>query len=104
MASNLPPGCRESDIPGSRPEDVAWDKLVEGFYNSLTEEEIATIDCSGTNSLIEKAIKFGMEKQRQDDELSSKEADFYCAEYLRKELLRVIEEAFDQEPKEVFLD
>lgn len=25
MRFNLPPGVRECDIPGNRPEDVAWD-------------------------------------------------------------------------------
>lgn len=27
--SNLPPGVSESDIPGNRPEDLAWDKFFE---------------------------------------------------------------------------
>lgn len=26
---DLPPGVRESDIPGNRPEDVEWDRLFE---------------------------------------------------------------------------
>jgi hypothetical protein len=35
MASNLPPGCRESDIPGNRPEDIAHEKLVEEIETVL---------------------------------------------------------------------
>jgi hypothetical protein len=35
MASNLPPGCRESDIPGNRPEDIAHEKLVDEIESAL---------------------------------------------------------------------
>ena len=27
MASNLPPGVLSADIPGNRPEDIAWEEL-----------------------------------------------------------------------------
>lgn len=45
MSSNLPPGCRESDIPGNRPEDVefesAMEKAEEILYNAkLTPDEL----------------------------------------------------------------
>ena len=26
---NLPPGCSDSDIPGNRPEDIAWESFHE---------------------------------------------------------------------------
>ena len=29
--SNLPPGCRESDIPGNKPEDGKWDAIIDWF-------------------------------------------------------------------------
>lgn len=29
MSWNLPPGVRECDIPGNRPEDEAWDAFYE---------------------------------------------------------------------------
>lgn len=32
-ASNLPPGCSPSDIPGNTPEDEAWDRL----FNDMLE-------------------------------------------------------------------
>ena len=35
MLSNLPPGVTESMIPGNRPEDVRWDKLVEAVFAEL---------------------------------------------------------------------
>jgi len=34
---NLPPGCRECDIPGNRPEDEAWDKFWEDDSGSIKE-------------------------------------------------------------------
>lgn len=30
---DLPPGCRVSDIPGNRPEDEAWEGIVENFFD-----------------------------------------------------------------------
>ncbi len=32
--SNLPPGCRDSDIPGNRPQDTA----AEAFYEALDDK------------------------------------------------------------------
>ena len=26
---NLPPGCKDTDIPGNRPEDIAFEKFIE---------------------------------------------------------------------------
>jgi hypothetical protein len=31
--SNLPPGCRVSDIPGNRPEDAEWEIIYDNFWN-----------------------------------------------------------------------
>lgn len=31
--SNLPPGCRVSDIPGNRPEDVEWEDIMLNFFD-----------------------------------------------------------------------
>ena len=30
-SSNLPPGCSVSDIPGNRPEDARWDRIMEAL-------------------------------------------------------------------------
>lgn len=35
---NLPPGCSVTDIPGNRPQDVAWIRILES---------IAPSDCEG---------------------------------------------------------
>lgn len=37
MAHNLPPGCRTSDIPGNRPEDIALDDALDLFWTRLRE-------------------------------------------------------------------
>jgi hypothetical protein len=68
MLSNLPPGCRECDIPGNRPSDIAWEKYVEGVADELcrirkvkiiddfTDEQLEWIgdkaadECSPTNT------------------------------------------------------
>jgi len=38
---SLPPGCTPSDIPGNRPEDVAWEKFME------KEAEVVFLDFYG---------------------------------------------------------
>lgn len=34
MPSNLPPGCRVSDLPGNRPDDAAYDQFIEELEDS----------------------------------------------------------------------
>lgn len=45
--SNLPPGCRESDIPGNRPEDVVfdrwWDK-IDTYWKDYLDDEVLDED------------------------------------------------------------
>lgn len=38
MASNLPPGVSESDIPGNRPEDVAYEEFWEHLNRKFKEK------------------------------------------------------------------
>ena len=35
MGGNLPPGVTDSMIPGNRPEDIAYEKLVDDIYGAL---------------------------------------------------------------------
>jgi len=35
---NLPPGCRESDIPGNRPIDAAWDNWYDRHIDDCWEK------------------------------------------------------------------
>ena len=60
----LPPGVRASDIPGNRPEDEEWEKLVEGFYRiALSKDERKALNTLShtLESLLEKAIEYGIE-------------------------------------------
>ena len=36
--SFLPPGVNASDIPGNRPEDVAWDRLHEWIDDTFADD------------------------------------------------------------------
>lgn len=38
---NLPPGCSSSDIPGNRPEDIAWEEFLEERYPEIDDEELS---------------------------------------------------------------
>ena len=42
--SNLPPGVSVSDIPGNRPEDDAWDELVESIGTDAAEANMTDTD------------------------------------------------------------
>ena len=45
--SNLPSGCRESDIPGNRPEDVLFDKWwdnMDGYWEDYLTDEVQEED------------------------------------------------------------
>jgi len=45
---NLPPGCNVSDIPGNRPEDLAfeifWENYIDKVYEEWKEEHIPKYD------------------------------------------------------------
>ena len=40
-SSNLPPGVTESMIPGNRPEDIAWEKLLDEIGDSGLDHDEA---------------------------------------------------------------
>ena len=42
--SNLPPGVRDSDIPGNRPEDIAADAFYEAIEDKCREFNCAYPD------------------------------------------------------------
>lgn len=33
--SNLPPGVSDYDIPGNRPEDIEWEKLIDKMMSDV---------------------------------------------------------------------
>lgn len=44
MSSNLPPGVSESDIPGNRPEDIAWEHLHEKIDSDSSDHGLTDMD------------------------------------------------------------
>jgi hypothetical protein len=73
MASNLPPGCRESDIPGNRPEDIAYEKLVDEIESALkpltwqsSDEEFERVT-KDIIKLIDKAYEEGYQTALSDE-------------------------------------
>ena len=44
MASNLPPGCSPSDIPGNRPEDEAWEQVFDAITRDADERGMTPAD------------------------------------------------------------
>ena len=66
--SNLPPGCRESDLPGNRPEDVAWDKYLDEVLDTLA---VLGLDVSELDRQDERFVVDAIEREaawRQDDD------------------------------------
>lgn len=83
MPSNLPPGVNESDIPGNRPEDAYWEKVLDGFYNSLDEKTkpaLLKIGFKEGEEVIEKAIQYGINLGRDEARQEQAERHHYCSE------------------------
>ena len=65
---DLPPGVSPSDIPGNRPEDEAWEKIENAFWENdkncskelWSSFEEAKLD-SDLMDIVDKAIGYGME-------------------------------------------
>lgn len=51
--SNLPPGVRECDIPGNRPEDGEREAMEEWAIQELIDSDLTVDECS-------RAIKIGI--------------------------------------------
>ena len=95
MVSNYPPGVQESDIPGSRPEDAAWEKLIEDFCSSLPEEVkgfiVEKVPWTPTAlSLFEKAIQFGIDIGKKRELENFTEKRFYQEEYFEDRLTSIM--------------
>ena len=82
MASNLPPGVNAYDIPGNRPEDEAWDKIVGEFYG-LHKQLSSMLDNPAVAELVEDAIQFGIDIGKEESEQSHKESEQNQIDYLK---------------------
>lgn len=92
---DLPPGVRVSDIPGNRPEDEMWEKIIDNFFDKdrikkhkgfvISEEEMKLMDelynsdkfSSTVDSYIAQAIEYGMELGRKEQIAVQKENEEY---------------------------
>jgi len=98
--SNLPPGCRVSDIPGNRPEDGIWEAIYDRFYDKerltkthtgvrITEAEYLQMDELYDNpelidvidNYIMAAIEYGMEIGTQQAHDAQEENKYYEAQW-----------------------
>jgi hypothetical protein len=87
---DLPPGVRVSDIPGNRPEDEEWEKILEGFWDSkhCSDElykkfEKATLDSDLVN-VVDKAIEYGIEVGNKQVDTYNQENKYYESEYRQR--------------------
>lgn len=102
--SNLPPGVRVSDIPGNRPEDEAWERIYDKFWDKerlttthigtqITEKEYAEMDKlynSKHNEVIDSyimaAIEYGMEVGQKQADTNSQENRYYETRHITETL------------------
>jgi len=84
FGSDLPPGCRVSDIPGNRPEDEKWDAIISGFWDkerkpehkeALDEAPQVYVD------LIDEAIEYGMDIGMKEEAAIENENKGYLSLY-----------------------
>jgi hypothetical protein len=63
---DLPPGCRLSDIPGNRPEDIAYEKTVERIEDALKPLEPEELHIENIVRLINEAFEQGYQQAVSD--------------------------------------
>jgi len=79
--SSIPPGCKDSDTPGNRPEDAYWEKVIDEFYASLDPELKAWIDAHPLAPIIiEKALQWGIALGREEMRQEQAERHHFCSE------------------------
>ncbi len=84
---DLPPGVSTNMIHGNRPEDEAWEAILNGFWDSkhCSDElwnkfEKAKLDGDLTD-VVNKAIEYGMDIGQKQAEASNQENKYYESEY-----------------------
>ena len=84
---DLPPGVRVSDIPGNRPEDEAWEKIEQEFWNGKHVSDViwnkfekAKLD-SDLMDVVNDAIMFGMELGKKEQQETERENKYYESQY-----------------------
>jgi hypothetical protein len=66
--SNLPPGCQEGDLPGNRPEDVAWEKYLDEVMDELATLGLDVSELSvGDERFVMDAVDDAAENMQDED-------------------------------------
>lgn len=93
---DLPPGCSTSDIPGNRPEDEAWEVILNGFWDKKDrgeDKKKALEDAPQIYvDLIGEAVEYGIDiglKQVKDIEEENKFYEGWAEERLADELIQL---------------
>ena len=75
----LPPGVEAYMIPGNRPEDEAYDKMIDNFFQHthFTEAELKFVDLPEVVDLITKAIDYGITVGYNEQQLIDAENRYY---------------------------
>lgn len=100
MSGGLPPGCRVSDIPGNRPEDVWYDGMVDMQIDGLFQAYQATyalhqdIDHHICVKIEEALIAEKIDAQNLDEDRAK---EYTVEDLVRGPIRRVLREAAQQE-------
>jgi hypothetical protein len=97
---DLPPGCRVSEIPGNRPEDEAWEKIYDNFWDKerltkthigtqITDKEYEQMDrlyksrlSEMIDSYIMAAIEYGMEIAQSEARINQEQNRYYETQHI----------------------
>lgn len=81
----LPPGCTPSDIPGNRPEDVAWDEFIEesdtavevfkDFYDREPDDRFELVDKAEIDEDFRDSLETAFEEKRYEEHREPPEPD-----------------------------
>ena len=84
-----------TEIQSNRPEDEAWDKILDTFFQEthFTEEEKKFVDEQPVVEIITKAIEYGIKVGTYQQMECEKEALRYMFTYLREHISEVFDVA-----------
>ena len=108
---DLPPGVNVSDIPGNRPEDAAWEIILDKLGEHLKTDEargalvkLAYQSVHGLE-LVEQLIQYGIDLGKLDQMQVEQESAFYHSVFRNEgitKLLDLLREDFESGPVRVY--
>ena len=99
---DLPPGVNVSDIPGNRPEDEAWDKMLDDFFSKRSSKSPLT---DSVSEIVSEAIQYGIDLGKLDQMQVEQESAFYHSVFRNEgvtHLLDLLREDFESGPVRVY--